>query len=191
VAPSGLNLSVDEPGVLTEEQAKAKEESAFRRGVAEGQQHALLETQKLIEQAKATIADAIAEFAAERESYFQDVETEVIALSLAIARKILNRETQIDPLVLKGVVYAALDRLSAGTSVTLHVPPGQRESWRHAFASDPVHAPAQIVEDASLAGHECRIETALGTSHLNVESQLKEIEQGFADLLAKSPRSSP
>jgi flagellar assembly protein FliH len=188
-APTGLNLDFGEAEGVTEEQAKAREAAAFNRGVAEGQQRALLEAQSFIQQAKSAVADAVAEFARERESYFQDVEAEVISLSLAIARKILNRETQIDPLVLKGVVYAALERLSSGTSVRLHVPPDQVEAWRNAFAHDPVRSPAEIVADASLVGNECQLETALGNSHLNVETQLKEIEQGFADLLARSPRS--
>jgi flagellar assembly protein FliH len=189
--PSGLNLEFRETEGLTEEQAKAREASAYGRGLAEGQQRALLEAQSFVQQAKSSVADTVAEFARERESYFQDVEAEVIALSLAIARKILNRETQVDPLVLKGVVYSALERLSSGTSVRLHVPPDQLEAWRHAFAKGPGRAPAEIVADASLVGNECQLETALGNSHLNVENQLKEIEQGFADLLARSPRSSP
>jgi flagellar assembly protein FliH len=190
-APSGLNLNFAEAEGISEEQVKARENAAFARGQAEGQQRALIEAQSFVQQAKATVADALAEFARERESYFQDVEAEVIALSLAVARKILNRETQVDPLVLKGVVYAALERLSSGTSVRLHVPPDQVEAWRNAFARDPGRGPSEIVADASLVGNECQLETALGNSHLNVETQLKEIEQGFADLLARSPRSSP
>jgi flagellar assembly protein FliH len=191
VIPPGLNLGMGPDDAVTGDQAKARDEAAYRRGLEEGRRRALEETQNSIQQAQSMVADALSEFARERESYFQDVEAEVVSLALAIARKILNREAQLDVLVLKGVVYAALERLSAGTHVRLHVPPDQMEAWRHAFAQDPVRGPTEILADTALVGNECQLETALGNSHLSVEAQLKEIEQGFADLLARSPRNSP
>lgn len=175
---------------ITEEQAQAREASAFRRGVAEGQQCTRLEARDLVAQAKTAITNALAEFARERETYFQEVEAEVIALSLAIARKILNRETQVDPLVLRGVVHVALESLCTGTTVRLCVPPLQADHWRRFLSAESPRNPVELVEDSALAGGSCRIETELGNTHLSVESQLKEIEQGFADLLARAPRGS-
>jgi flagellar assembly protein FliH len=172
-----------------EQQAQTREAAAYGRGLAEGQQRVRAETQHRLEEAKATVSTALADFAREREQYFQDVEAEVVALSLAIARKILNREAQVDSLVLKGVVRAALERLSIGTQVHLHVSSSQAEEWRQVLDRDPVRIPLEIVEDSALTADECRIETQLGSTHLSVDAQLKEIEQGFADLLARSPRS--
>ena len=175
---------------ITEEQVHVQEDLAYRRGLADGQQHAMAEVQRAAGEARAAVAASVTEFAKEREAYFQDVEAEVIALSLAIARKILNREAQVDPLVLRGVVYAALERLSSNTAVRLHVPVGQSDAWQRSFA-DSARMPSEIIEDNALLGNEVRIETALGNTHLSAESQLKEIEQGFADLLSKSPRTAP
>ena len=185
-----MRLRQPRPPGITEEQAQARETAAFQRGVAEGQQIARLETRGQIDQAKTEIGKALAEFAREREAYFHSVEAEVISLSLAVARKILNRETQIDPLVLKGVVHVALETLCGGTSARLCIPSSQAESWRQFLLQETAQSPVELVEDSALAPGSCRIETELGTTHLNVESQLKEIEQGFADLLAQAPRSS-
>jgi len=172
-----------------EQQAKAREAAAHARGLTEGQQRARAEAQKALDAAKTAVSASLADFARERERYFQEVEAEVVALSLAVARKILNRESQLDPLVLKGVVRAALERLSAGTTARLHVSPAQTGQWRNALDLDPLHAPVEIAEDSALGADACRIETQLGNTHLSVDAQLKEIEQGFADLLARSPRS--
>ncbi len=186
------HLQVTQPVTagVTEEQLRAQEDLAYRRGLADGQQHAMTEVQRTITEARTAVTNALADFAKERESYFQEVEAEVIALALAVTRKILNREAQVDPLVLRGVVYAALERLSSNTAVRLHVPQGQGGLWQRSFA-DAARTPSEIIEDPALLGNEVRIETALGNTHLSAESQLKEIEQGFADLLAKSPRSTP
>ena len=175
--------------MVPEEQANVREAAAYRRGLAEGQQLGRTETAGLIEQAKTALANALTEFGRERETYFQEIEAEVVSLALSVARKILNREAQVDPLVLQGVVRAALERLSTGSTVRLCAPPAHAEAWRRLLAAHPPHLPVEVVEDAALNGQQCRIETELGSSHLKVETQLKEIEQGFADLLARAPRS--
>ena len=42
--------------------------------------------------------------------------------------------------------------------------------------------------DATLGPGHCILETELGSTDLTLESQLKEIEQGFFDLLAQRPK---
>jgi flagellar assembly protein FliH len=189
-SPNAPLLVVDtEENTVSEEQAQAREAAAYARGLTEGQQRIRAEAEQALGEAKAALSVALGDFAREREVYFQDIEAEVVALALAIARKILNREAQVDPLVLRGVARAALDRLSAGTTVRLHVPGVQAEIWRRMFVENPLRMPVEVVEDTALTGHECRIETQLGNTHLSAENQLKEIEQGFADLLARAPRN--
>ena len=41
--------------------------------------------------------------------------------------------------------------------------------------------------DAALEPNQCELETELGVTDLNLETQLKEIEQGLFDLLAQRP----
>ena len=63
-------------------------------------------------------------------TYFQRVEAEAVALAVAIARKILHREAQVDPLLLAGVVRVGLDNVAAGTRVRLRVHPQQVQAWK-------------------------------------------------------------
>jgi hypothetical protein len=41
-----------------------------------------------------------------------------------------------------------------------------------------------VVEDAELSEHDCLVETELGIANFGLDTQLKEVEQGFFDLLA-------
>jgi hypothetical protein len=45
-------------------------------------------------------------------------------------------------------------------------------------------ARVEVVEDAALSEHDCLLETELGTTNFGLDTQLKEVEQGFFDLLA-------
>ena len=44
-------------------------------------------------------------------------------LALSIARKILHREAQLDPLLLAGIVRVALEKIDGATEVVLRVHP--------------------------------------------------------------------
>ena len=45
----------------------------------------------------------------------------------------------------------------------------------------------EVKADPSVEAHNCILETELGTTELGLDAQLKEIEQGFFDLLAQRP----
>jgi flagellar assembly protein FliH len=149
----------------------------------------LAEFEKKLVNEKQVLVQAIRSFASERETYFQRVEAEVVGLALAIARKILHREAQIDPLLLAGVVRVGLDNVTAGTHVRLRVHPDQIQAWRQFFSQQPdVQSPPELLGDATLQAGRCMLESELGSTDLTLETQLKEIEQGFFDLLAQRPQ---
>jgi flagellar assembly protein FliH len=126
-------------------------------------------------------------FQTERRDYFFRVESDVVQLALAIAAKILHREAQVDPLLVAALVRVAIDKLHDGSSVSVRVSPAESGKWR-AFLANPVNgATIEIVEDAHLGAADCVLETELGSANFSIEAQLKEVEQGFFDLLAQRP----
>ena len=134
------------------------------------------------------IRAAVEGFTAECDQYHQRVESEVVQLALAIARRVLHREAQADPLMLAGVVRVAIDNLRAATQIKLHVAPGHTRAWREMFAESAASYSVEVIEEPLFAPSQVRLETDLGTTDLGVEDQLKEIEQGFLDLLTARPR---
>jgi len=84
-------------------------------------------------------------------------------------------------------VRLALEKLREGSSVTVRVGPGRAHRWKEYFAGPPNAARVAVVEDAELSEHDCLLETELGVANFGLDMQLKEVEQGFFDLLALKP----
>src|SRR5579883_1703574 len=162
------------------------ETEAFRRGKMEAEAQA--EVAQALMQERASISMVVGAFARARASYFMRIEGEVVRLALAVARRILHREAQLDPILLRGAVRVALDRLEGSTQVNLRVHPSQAELWNEAFQGIERGMP-RIVEDASIKPGECQLETDLGNASFNIEQQMKEIDQGFYDLLEERTRA--
>jgi len=180
-----------QPIPVSEEQIRAREARARKEGRDEGLAQGLAEFEKKLVNEKQVLVQAVRNFASERETYFQRVEAEVVGLSLAIARKILHREAQVDPLLLAGVVRVGLDSVAAGTHVRLRVHPDQIQAWRQFFSQQPdLQSLPELLGDATLQAGRCMLESELGSTDLTLETQLKEIEQGFFDLLAQRPQKS-
>jgi flagellar assembly protein FliH len=142
--------------------------------------------QKLIA-ARAPVATAIAEFNEQCSDYYARLEAEVVQLALAIAAKILHRESQVDPMLVATLVRIAIEKLREGSSVIIRVSPARVASWKAYFAAQPGMARVEVVEDAQLNDHDCQLETELGSANFGLDTQLKEVEQGFFDLLALRP----
>jgi flagellar assembly protein FliH len=132
---------------------------------------------------------AIKEFEKQRAEYFAKVESEVVQLALAIAAKILHREAQVDPMLVATLVRIAMESMREGSSVTVRVRPDKAESWRQYFTNTASSSRIEIAEEQSLTGNECMVETELGAANFGLDAQLKEVEQGFFDLLALRPAS--
>jgi|SRR5579863_1242729 len=168
--------------------AGAREAQIRAQGRQEGQAEAdKLFTERLARE-RDSLASALAQFTRDRGAYFQKVEGEVVQLALSIARKILHRESQLDPLLLAGIVRVALEKIDGATGVVLRVHPQNAQDWRRYLAEhlEPADVP-EIVEDPAQPPGRCTLETSMGTAMLGLEGQLKEIEQGLMDLLAARP----
>jgi flagellar assembly protein FliH len=142
-----------------------------------------------LQAARAPIAGAVEAFEAQRVEYFARVEAEVVKLALAIAAKILHREAQVDPMLVAALVRIAVEKMREGSRVTVRVSPGRSQQWRLYFASLSNAVHVEISEDPELSDHDCLLETELGVANFGLDTQLKEVEQGFFDLLALRPES--
>jgi flagellar assembly protein FliH len=167
-----------------------REAVARAAGRQEGEAQARAAGEEHLAQIRGSVSSALADFARDRAQYYQQVESEVVQLALSIARKILYREAQVDPLLLAGMVRVALEKIESTTKVVMRVNPHQVSECRGYFAH---HMEASqvpdVVEDPAMQTDHCVLQTALGTTEVGVEVQLKEIEQGLLDLLAKRPTS--
>jgi len=143
------------------------------------------EAEHEIQRARAAIAGAVQQFAQQRDEYFRQAEGEIVSLVLAIARRLLHRESQIDPGLLAGLVRHELEQLDSATSVRLFVSPDTLSTWNETVRAIP--HPVELLADKTLGSGDARMETALGSTTVSFERELKEIERGFFDLLSRRP----
>jgi flagellar assembly protein FliH len=172
---------------LTHEEFAERIARERAEAICEMEQKLRVEYERKLLAARAPIATTVAKFEEERDKYFSQVEAEVVQLSLAIAAKILHREAQVDPMLVASLVRLSMENMREGSNVTLRVKPSKGESWKHYFASVSGAIRVEVVEDAALNDHDCILETELGSANFSLEKQLKEVEQGFFDLLAVRP----
>jgi flagellar assembly protein FliH len=183
-APSKDNSEAGAASQLAEREAQVRQQG---RQQGEAEAHAKFEEQLARE--RQAVAKAVADFARDRAAFYRKLEDAAVRLALSIARKILHREAQMDPLLLMGIVRVALEKIEGATSVTLVVNPKQAADWRAYFAGRAELATAaDVLEDAAMPSDQCGLRTAMGTTEIGMEVQLKEIEQGLMDLLAARPQ---
>lgn len=176
---------------VAEEETLEREKKAREQGFHEGLGRARAEYAASLAAERVHVAEAIERFANAQKHYFQQVEPEIVRLALSIARKILHREAQIDPLLLAGIVRVALEKVATGSGVRLRVPESEVSKWLEVIATQSrLDPPPEVVPDPLLGPAQCLLETEVGTTDLSLETQLEEIEKGFLDILALRPRST-
>ncbi len=157
---------------------------AQAEGLALGERQAAARFEEELARERSRVAALTLEFQKQRADYYSKVETELVHLALAIAAKILHREAQVDRMVVAGLVRVMLERLQQNSNVIVRVRPEDAPNWRRYFDGQ---ANVQVVEDATLEPKACLLETELGVADMGLDAQLKEVEQGFFDLLARKP----
>jgi flagellar assembly protein FliH len=186
---SGGPVAWNAQGAPTKISGEQREKEGYDRGLKEGEGRARAGCEQELSATKSCIAAEVEKFKVERETYFSRIEPEVVQLALAIARKILHREAQMEPLLLAGMVHVALEKIDAGTRVRLWANPLDIHVWNEYFAQPGGLQPApELIGDPALKRGECKLETEVGSTQISLETQLKEIEQGFFDLLEQRPR---
>lgn len=175
-----------------QQELAAAVEAARAAGFGQGEAQARAAAAQAIEQERGAVLSALQDFERRRDDYFRRVETEIVRLALAIARKVLHREAQVDSLLLAGVVRVALDQMQSGTRVVLRASMDSADLWvefcaQHCQGKQTV----EVVADDGLEAHHCVLEAETGTSEISLDSQLQEIENGFFDLLRERPGAKP
>ncbi len=152
---------------------------AFEEGVKRGREEAAGE----IGNANERLAQTLRDLHGLKKKIRHEAEADVVKLSLAIARRILHRELTADPDSVQGLVYAGLQKLQNREISQLRVSPGAVGPVRNALERVGAYPAITVTPDPRLPGGGIVFETALGELDASVETQLQEIERGFADRL--------
>ncbi|MGA3028977.1 MAG: FliH/SctL family protein [Bryobacteraceae bacterium] len=154
-------------------------DAAFQEGARKGREEASAELKPVLERLGRSAAD----LSNLRDRVRRQAETDLVKLALAIAKRVLHRELAIDPDAMQGIVRTALDRLQNREVDRLRVHPSHVGPVRSCLEAAGRAPALEVTGDASLNCGDAIFETSLGELDASVDSQLREIERGFADKL--------
>ena len=172
---AGLHRQIDQLRSFTSK----TEKDAFAKGRQQGQAEAQADLQPILER----LNGSIAEIAGLRPQLRRAAEKDVVSLSLAIAKRILHRELQIDESALVALARFAFERMGRAERYQILVHPRfaasvegslpRRQDVSIRVDADPGCAPGTLV---------IRVEN--GALDASVDHQLEEITKGLVDRIA-------
>jgi len=160
--------------------------AAHQQGFEEGQMASRQSWTAQVETMQMKLARSIEDITGSRPRYRREAEQDVVALALAVARRILHRELTVAPEALLGLVKAALDKIEAGEVHQVRVSRQDAAMLRQFFEQMGMPHRVEVLADANLAPGGVILESSRGLLDASVDTQLAEIERGFADLAGGS-----
>jgi len=167
---------------LPEREAQA----AYERGLAEGKAAGHQEMFSQVEALTKKLARTIEELTGLRQRFRHEAEEDVVALALATARRILHRELTVDPQALLGVVKAALKKMELSEVQRVRVNREDEPIIRQSLEQMGLPHRVEVIADAALERGAAILESNRGTLDASIDTQLAEIERGFADLIRRT-----
>lgn len=162
-----------------QQEAVALKEQARAHGYKEGKEQASIEVQNFV-----------AQTAAKFDRIESEIEPQLRDLSLAIARKIIGKELELQPSTVINIVKQTLsDKARTRKEISLRVNPAdyQLVKSRKAELIEVLSRCKEIAirEDESVSPHGCVIETDAGTIDAQLDSQLEIFERVLRDAAAR------
>jgi flagellar assembly protein FliH len=171
--------------LLTSGEPGDSPEAAIRQAYAEGAAAARIEAEAEIQPVLERLANGIASLAGARAKVRREAESDLVKLSISIARRLLHRELSIDPESVQALVRVAIEKISVSELVRVRVHPPHRDLVEKALDHCTAGRAVELIADPSLLPGDLVYETIRGALDARIDSQLEEIERGFADRLRR------
>ena len=168
------------PSLMTAEQIERIQKQAFKEaydeGFKQGRQDGMASGKGEVEYKGKLLAEMLDSLAHPFEQLDENVEQQMVSLSLAIARQLVRRELKADPGQVIGAVHEALAVLPVGSQdvkVCLH--PDDAVLMRDAIAQSDSDRNWSLVDDPSLKRGDCRILTKVSQIEATLEKRLTAV----------------
>jgi flagellar assembly protein FliH len=180
-------IELERERVESERRHREALDAAYQKAMEERAVALNEQKEKLEQEHASSVQTSVAAFQESQRRYFVDAEAAVVRLALSIAGRVLHREAQMDPLLLRGAVRVALEDMQQSATCVLEVAAEKQEAWRRWLSGAGMLARVQIRSKEDAAPEHCLLEIGASTADLSVNTQLAEIERGFFDLLQNRP----
>lgn len=158
---------------------QSERQESFRQGEAAGRQKAAAETEAVVER----MARSIEETAGMKGRLRRQAERDVVALALAMARRVLRRQIVIDEEALLGLVKAAFENVSLREVTEVRVHPQFVARLQGHLSRIGAPEAIRIQGDPGLEIGGVIVETGRGSLDASIDTQMDEIARGLSDAL--------
>lgn len=162
---------------------------AFAKGHAAGLAAARAESQQALNQAKTQVANIdkmLGDIAQPFRDLDSQIEEQLVALAVSVARQLVRRELRIDPSQVIAIVRETVALLPAATrDVRVHLHPEDANVVREKLATPSADRAWTIVEDPVMPRGGCRVTT--DTAH--IDARLETRIQGIMNAILGEERS--
>jgi flagellar assembly protein FliH len=156
-------------------------DAAFQAGQAAARQ----EMSGQLNAIQLRMARTIEEMTGLRQRFRHEAEEDIVALSLAIARRVLHRELTVAPEAILGLLNVALEKIAIREVHRVRARPEDAGIIRQHLEKMGLPQRIEVVADPALERGAAILESTRGSLDASVETQLMEIERGFADVVRR------
>ncbi len=164
-----------------EQKIRAAQQAGYNQGLNDG----ITQGTERIQPVLKSLAGIIQEVSQLKPKYRQEAEASAVGLALAVAKRILYREIATDPEAILGLVKSAFDKINARETHRLRLSPEDVAVVQQHVPKIGLPPGVAIVGDPKLARGSAVFETSRGDLDASMDTQLMEIERGFADLIRR------
>jgi flagellar assembly protein FliH len=131
------------------------------------------------------MAKSIEDIATVKQRYLAESEDQLVRLAVAVARRILYREIQVDTEALFGLIHAATQRAELRELNRILLNPKDHQALLPHLERLQLPPRVEIVSDQGLERGALLLESTSGILDASIQAQLDEVERGFIDLLGR------
>lgn len=172
---------IDDRNIVSraQEEANSIREQAVKDGHRMGLENAQGELNQLIE--------ALKEYFSYKDEMFGLIAPHILEVSVAIAKKIINKEIEQDKTALLGLIKSALgDTFKLENRITVKVQPQDvltvKENLPEYLSADSIEAKIKVIPDDNIASGGAIIITENGIIDATIDTGLSILEQAFKNL---------
>lgn len=151
------------------------EREAFTKGYAQGERAGAEAAAARAEAMLRRLAHTLDELQVLRTDLIRRTEREVVELSLAIARRILQREVSVDHELMLAMARVALDRLADVATASIRLHPDDYAAALGARGSAVASHGVQIVADPGVRRGGCVVQSEFGSVDVGITTQIDEL----------------
>jgi flagellar assembly protein FliH len=165
--------------VIGQDHVMNVEKQAFEQGYKEGERIGKQMGERMVSNAVQRYDRSIHELAAVHRSLRDAMEKEAVRLALAVAKKIVQREVQMDQDLIAALVSVALKRIQGQSGVTVRV--SSHDHARLETSLRAVNAPVALTEDQSLERGDFVLDSIQTHVDGRISGQIETIARALLD----------